>query len=307
MSNQSPLSPERRARASKKAMRSEARWFHRLTAGKKILEIAKRVLTGVFTVGFLHAGNFAYMSLIALFAFFIIAASVGGLLGSTDFGIEFIRSFLSTVPPNVAKALRAPIESAITARSGPVLWLSALVGLWTTGSLIETIREIQHAAYGTSATRPFWRYRLTSIIVIIGAVLLAIIAFSTQFMLVAATELLARFIPYLDGDALLLLLGRLVPFIVLFGALFALLFQTLPSAYRGKRAPIWPGALAISMLWVTATTLLPLFMSNVTDYDLTYGSLAGAVIALIFFYIIGLAMVAGAQLNAALVNAEQAD
>ena len=307
MSSPSPLSPEERARRVSPDGANEARWFGRLNLSRKTWEIFKRVLTGVYTVGFLHAGNFAYMSLIAVFAFFIISASVGGLLCRTDFGIELIRSFLSTVPPNVADALRAPIESAITARSGPVLWLSALVGLWTTGSLIETIREIQHAAYGTVATRPFWRYRLTSIIIIIGAVLLAIIAFSTQFLLVTATEIIARFIPILDGKTLLLVLGRLLPFLILFGALYALLFQTTPSAYRDKTCPRWPGALTVALLWLAVTTLLPLFLANVSDYDLTYGSLAGAVIALIFFYMVGLAVVAGAQLNAALVNTGDAD
>ena len=41
------------------------------------------------------------------------------------------------------------------------------------------------------------------------------------------------------------------------------------------------------------------------DYDLTYGSLAGVMVALIFFYLIGLGMVTGAQLNAALANATE--
>lgn len=307
MSSPSPLSPHERAKHGKRDKDGEAGWFRRLTPGGKLLEVAKRVFSGVYSVGFLHAGNFAYMALIAVFAFFIIAASIGGLLGRTDFGIEFIRSFLSTVPPNVAGALRAPIESAITGRSGPVLWLSALVGFWTTGSMIETIREMQHAAYGTVATRSFWRYRLTSIIVIVGAVLLAIISFSLQFLLVAVTELIQALLPLVDSDAILLIMGRLVPFVVLFGALYALFYQTLPSAFRSARCPVWPGAMAVALLWVAATTLLPLFLANVTDYDLTYGSLAGAVIALIFFYIIGLAMVTGAQLNAALVNAGEAD
>jgi membrane protein len=49
--------------------------------------------------------------------------------------------------------------------------------------------------------------------------------------------------------------------------------------------------------------LLPLFLTSMADYDLTYGSLAGVMIALIFFYLIGLGMVTGAQLNAALANA----
>jgi membrane protein len=38
------------------------------------------------------------------------------------------------------------------------------------------------------------------------------------------------------------------------------------------------------------------------SYDLTYGSLAGMMIALFFFYLVGLGMVVGAELNAALAE-----
>ena len=38
------------------------------------------------------------------------------------------------------------------------------------------------------------------------------------------------------------------------------------------------------------------------NYDLTYGSLAGVIISLIFFFIVGLGVVIGAELNAALAE-----
>jgi membrane protein len=46
--------------------------------------------------------------------------------------------------------------------------------------------------------------------------------------------------------------------------------------------------------------LLPLVLSNFANYSVTYGSLAGVIVALLFFYIIGLGLVVGAHLNAAL-------
>jgi membrane protein len=43
-------------------------------------------------------------------------------------------------------------------------------------------------------------------------------------------------------------------------------------------------------------------LSSLGSYDLTYGSLAGVIIALFFFFIIGLGVSVGAQLNAALAE-----
>ena len=48
--------------------------------------------------------------------------------------------------------------------------------------------------------------------------------------------------------------------------------------------------------------LLPVLLGSLGGYDLTYGSLAGVIIALIFFFVIGLGVVIGAELNAALAD-----
>jgi membrane protein len=97
---------------------------------------------GVYNEGFIHAGNFAYLSLVTLFAFCIVAAAIAGSFGQTASGLALIDAFFRTVPPSAAEALSGPVHAAMTARSGPLLWLSALVSLWTTSSLIETIRDV---------------------------------------------------------------------------------------------------------------------------------------------------------------------
>ena len=48
------------------------------------LIIAKRVAIGLYDDGFIHAGNLAYLSLLALFPFFILAAAIARLLGRTE-------------------------------------------------------------------------------------------------------------------------------------------------------------------------------------------------------------------------------
>lgn len=305
VSDKSPLSPEARAQsiiAAPENDESEDKWFHRLKTRDQIYEVLKRVVTGVYNEGFVHAGNFAYLSLLAVFAFFIVAAAIAGLFGQTQTGIELIEAFFQTVPPRVSAALSGPVESAMTARSGPILWLSAAVGLWTTTSLIETIRDILNKAYGTKSPRPFWHYRLGSILVVICTVILAMLAFSTQVLLSALGEFWDEIFPTDIGLPIIISLGQLLPFILLFITIFILFKMLTPAEYNNKAFPKWPGAVLVSIWWLSCTNILPLFLSKMANYDLTYGSLAGVMIALIFFYLIGLAMVIGAQLNAALAN-----
>lgn len=308
MSDQSPLSPEARAKlatAVSQSSESEDWWFHRLKTRDQVVEVIKRVVTGVYSEGFVHAGNFAYLSLLAVFAFFIVAAAIAGLFGQTQTGIELIQAFFQTVPPRVAAALSGPIESAMTARSGPVLWFSAVVGLWTTTSLIETIRDILNKSYGTQSHRPFWHYRLGSIAVVILAVFMAMLAFSAQVLVSTLGEFWDEIFPSDMTLPTIISVGQLFPFLLLFATIYILFKILTPSKYNIKAYPKWPGAVLVSLWWLVCTTIFPLFLSKVANYDLTYGSLAGVMVALIFFYLIGLGMVSGAQLNAALANTKE--
>ncbi|MEH6757253.1 MAG: YihY/virulence factor BrkB family protein [Parasphingorhabdus sp.] len=308
MSDISPLSPEARREKRAKPGRQAEQADETLATKhfpRQIMSVVERTAVGVYTDGFTFAGNFAYLALLAVFSFFIVAAAIAGSFGQTAIGTDFIEAFLRTVPPSVANALHDPISDAMSARTGPLLWFSAAVGLWTTASLIETIRGILHRAYGVEAQRAFWEYRLSSIGLIILSVFFAMFALSTQFLLVGAGEFLGIFFPNLVGSAAWLSLSSALPFLMLFMTLYLLFRLLTPRQYRPRIYPKWPGAVFISGWWLLITGLLPLFLKYAANYQLTYGSLAGVMITLIFFYLIGLGMVIGSELNAALADRPQ--
>ena len=197
---------------------------------RKMITVAERTAVGVYTDGFTFAGNFAYLSLLAVFSFFIVAAAIAGSIGQTAAGEDFVAAFLQTVPPSVADALREPIGDAMHARTGPLLWLSAGVGLWTTASLIETIREILHRAYGVEAQRAFWEYRLTSVGLIILSVFFAMLALSTQFAFSALIEFFGAYLPLEQIDSTWFSLSSALPFLILFITLYLLFRLLTPTA-----------------------------------------------------------------------------
>ncbi|MEE9432821.1 MAG: YihY/virulence factor BrkB family protein [Sphingorhabdus sp.] len=305
MADHSPLSPEARARRSAERDGSESRWFHRLDIPHQSIEILRRVFVGVYRDGFIHAGNFAYLSLISLFAFGIVAAAIAGALGESSAGVELIDAFFAIVPPSVGDALRGPIDSAMNARTGPILWFSAVVSLWTTASLIETLRDLLNRSYGTEPERSFLHYRLGSIVTIIGAVLLAMLAFSAQVIVQALEEAVYRFFPGAEVASSYFAWGQIIPFVTLFIAIYVIFRGLTPRKYRSRIYAKWPGAALVSLWWLGCSSLLPLFIAKLANYQLTYGSLAGVMVTLIFFYLIGLGMVTGAQLNAALANTNE--
>lgn len=307
----SPHSPEARAeRAKRVKLRARAEGLiHRgretLGPGTRIFRVARRVVVGTYTDGFIHAGNLAYLALIALFPFFILLAAALSIFGGSSGGEAAIEAVFSTMPPTVAKALSGPIREVMTARTGIFLWLGALVALWTVGSLIETVRDILRRAYGTHFSKGFFHYRLLSIGIITGAVVLMLLSFSMQVLIVGVEQFVTRVLPERFQSVGIVLISRGVSGFGLFLAIYMLFYSLTPSKYRRlKKCPKWPGALFTTLWWIGVTLALPPLLASLLSYDATYGSLAGVMVALFFFYLVGLGMVMGAELNAALVEVE---
>lgn len=268
----------------------------------RVWQVVRRVAIGTYNDGFIHAGNLAYLALIALFPFFITATALMTAIGRSEEGLHALEVILATMPKGVAATLEAPVREVLSARNGLLLWVGAAIGLWTVGSLIETVRDILHRAYATTGGQSFFARRLYSMGLIVASVVLLLISFSLQVVTVAAEDLMARFLPPDMVGLGELALTRLISVIGLFLSIFLLFLSLTPSAYRGRRYPKWPGALLTTLWWVSVTLALPPILARMLAYDLTYGSLAGVMVSLFFFYLIGLGMVIGAELNAALAG-----
>ncbi len=267
-------------------------------------EIIKRVSIGVYNDGFIHAGNIAYLSLLSMFPFFILAAAVAQLFGSTEGAQQIVVNVLRSLPPDIAAVVRDPVAEVLTARQGPLLWFGAIVGLWTATSFVETIRDILRRAYGVKFNAPFWEYRLISIAFIIGSVLLLMTALAASVAMSSVEALILHLFPRLAPVASSIQLYKLIPAAALYGTIYAIFVVLTPSRYRRVECRKWPGALLVTLWWLGTAELLPEAIGLAGGYDLTYGSLAGVMIALLFFFVIGLGVVMGAELNAALAETE---
>lgn len=296
------LSPEARRKA---AQDLRGRIEYHLGPGTRIWQVTKRTAIGAWNDGFIHAGNLAYLSILAIFPFFILGAAVFSLFGEQAERAAAIETVLMAVPPIVANVIEPVALNAVDARSGWLLWIGALVALWTVGSLVETIRDILRRAYGTQPTRAFWKYRLVSTGAILGTVLLLMLALLAQVALGTAQEVISAYFPQLVGRVAELRLSQAIPGLVVFASLYATFLGLTPRRYRRRRYPKWPGALVTTLWWMAATTLMPPLVRQFFTYDLTYGGLAGVMIAMFFFWLVGLGVVIGAELNAALAESPE--
>jgi membrane protein len=304
------LSPEARRRRAKTGENAAtggliAGLRNKLGPGTRAFDVTGRVLAGTYNEGFIHAGNLAYLAMLAIFPFFILGAALFELIGGRDNADGMVGAIALALPPTVSGVIVPVAETVIHARSGWLLAIGAVVALWTVSSLVETIRDILRRAYGTKARLAFWRYRLLSVGLILGAVMVLMVSLFSQVAIGAMQQVIAARLPQLGELIAWLRFSRIVPALGLGGSLWVLFVTLTPHSYRGKAFPKWPGALFTTGWWVGVTTALPLVLRSVFSYDLTYGSLTGTMVTLFFFWLVGLGLVIGAQLNAALAEPEK--
>ena len=266
----------------------------------RIWQVVRRVAVGTYSDGFIHAGNLAYLSMLAIFPFFILGAALFELIGGRENAETIIDTVARALPPTVAGVIEPVADDVIKARSGWLLWLGAGVGLWTVSSLIETIRDILRRAYGTRPVHAAWKSRLLSAGLTLAAVVVLMLSLFAQVVIGTAQQVILAVVPQLGELIGALQVSQIVPALGLAGSLYVLFVSLTPAEYRAGVGAKWPGALFTALWWLGVAAALPVVLRRFFTYDLTYGSLAGSMVTLLFFWLVGLGLVIGAELNAAL-------
>src|SRR5690606_3334733 len=122
---------------------------------------------------------------------------------------------------------------------------------------------------GTRATQAFWKYRVLSAGIIVGAVLLLMLSLIAQVLIGAAQQVIEAWLPPLNDLINSLSLSRIIPAVGLYTSLYLLFLTLTPATYRARRYPKWPGALLVTCWWVGVTIALPPLLRSVFSYDMT--------------------------------------
>jgi membrane protein len=254
----------------------------------------------------LIAGHLAFMGLLTLFPFLIFLVALAGFAGNTEAGTMVVAYILENMPEDVAIVFEGPLIEVLQEVRGGFLTLGVAGALWTASSALEGARAGVERAFGQSMIIPFWRRRLESLaLVVVGAAL--ILAVSTS--LIFAPILWADTARALGYEGLTVLKFGPTRAVISIGSVFlvvAALYAMLP-ARRPRWLAVLPGAVLTLLLWGGAALAFSAYLGHFNNYDVTYGSLGGIVIAMLFFYLLGAIFLFGAEINAAIHLAAEPD
>jgi membrane protein len=247
--------------------------------------------------GWSMAGFIAFSGLLSLFPFLIFAATLVGILVGPDRSDVIIESLFEIAPEHVARTLTPVVVEVLNKQSGEVLTLSAVFAIWVASSAVEAFRIAFDRAYAVPDPRGFIRNRALAIaLVFLGAAVAALLGVSILF-----SPLILHFLENVrlrPVPALTSWLTSLFGVLVFVGFLLVM-HRTLPGG-RMKGSRLWPGVIVTTVLWLAFASAFSLYLSYTPTYTVTYGTLAGVIITLMFFYLTGATIIFGAEVNAAL-------
>lgn len=254
--------------------------------------------------GFELSGYIAFTAILALFPFLIFLTALAGFVGDAQSADRIISTLFELSPPEVAQVLAPILRDVLTQQRGGLMTISILFALWTASSGVEALRTLLNRCYDVRETRAFWRTRPESVVIVIAGAGLALVLSIALVLGPVIWKVVTEYLPV--GDAWFL------PWVVVRYGLAAVLaavglvglHRVLPNCHQPMRR-VWPGAATTALLWLATAALFSVYVDNFASYSVTYGSLGGAIMALMFFYVSAIIFAFGAELNASLARLER--
>ena len=260
-----------------------------------------------------HGGYLAFLSMLSIFPFFVFFTASIAIISDLYLKIEG-ESILNIITSiliqsdfaNLIEALQPRIIEITSTPPQSFLSLAIVSVIWTASSLLEGLRTILNRAYRVSKPPKYILRRLLSI---------------AQFILISSVVMLLVFIikvlPIISEGFLLLigsfstygLITKFLSFVVelhdkiswltAFGVNFLLIssiYYLIPNK-KQRFIHTFPGTINTIIWWQIFTKAFQYYLSVFKQINIVYGSIAGIIIALLYFYICSLILIYGAELN----------
>lgn len=261
-------------------------------------DIAKRTWTRSWqdNVGLVAAGV-AYYGFLALVPLLGIIVMLYGLFAEPQTVVSNIRALTAILPADVARLIADQLVAAVqTTREtrGVGIIVAMLVALYGGTNGAGSIMTALNIAYEEKEKRSLGRFYLVATAITVIAVVLAVGA------LVSVTAL--AFLPNLAPGAspIAIAVGKLGGYALMTlaaAAVAATLYRYAPSREQARWSWITPGSLFAAIAWLLLTLMFSFYVTSVTDYNVTYGSLGTIIVLLTWIYLSAYALVFGAELN----------
>jgi membrane protein len=234
----------------------------------------------------------ALLALISIASFFPIENLVGE-----------IQTMLGRVAPgDVISIVTDQIQKIGESNSGGIFTIAFLFTVWSSSSAVVALCSTLNAAYDITEGRPWWKVRLVALGLTVGLAIFILVAMT---LVVAGPALAEKVAQSLGLGSVFTWTWNILQWpvvIALVVTAVALVYYFAPDAEQDW---IWitPGSVVATLLWIVASLAFRFYVTSFASYNETYGAIGGVMVLLLWFYVSGIALLIGAELNAEIEHA----
>jgi membrane protein len=274
--------------------RRARRWWRRRDEATRELPLYLwRALTNFANTGASQAAALAYYAIFSVFPLtLLLTVAINQVLGPTVAQQQIASALTLFLPIKTAELLRVNVTAALQQSSS--FGLIALIGLaWSGLGLFSSITASLDAIFQVPARRSLWRQRLLALVMAVILIVLVTASFVTSGVLrLVSAALLERPNIWVTIGVIFLPLGLDI-------VIFALLFRYIPARQVHWDA-VWPAAIFGGVGWELAKAGFSWYLTNVSNFQFIYGSIATAIVLLFWAYLIASIFLLSAEMCAQL-------
>ena len=243
------------------------------------------------------AQQIAYSALLAFFP------AIVALIGFLDLinAYSALESFLNPVAPKaVTDIIRSFQKDSGGGGSVVALVIGLAAAVWVASGAMGSVVKSVNKAYDRTETRPFWKVRLISIVLVIAS---GFVTAGMLLLIVLGGTLGDAIARKAHAGGAFLWVWNIARWPIAFAIvllLFAMVYELAPDKSQRSWRWISPGSLVAGVMWLALSGLFALYTSISSSYSKTYGALAGGIVLLLWLNYTAWAILFGAELNSEL-------
>jgi membrane protein len=248
------------------------------------------------------ASQLAYYFFLALFPALLCLLAIASFFPLQNFADDMVRLLGPFAPSEMIEIIRQEMAKIAEGQHGGLVTVGLLGALWSSSSAMVAVIGAMNRAYDIDESRPWWKVRLTAIGLTVGLSLLIIVAFT---LIVAGPQLADLTARHLAFGSVFVWTWKIIQWPIAFALVavgIGLIYHFAPDA---EQFWVWitPGSLAATLLWLIGSLAFRFYAVNFGNYEASYGALGGVILLLLWFYLSGLVIVIGAEMNAEIEHA----
>jgi membrane protein len=245
----------------------------------------------------LMAAGVAFWLFLALFPTIIAVITVYGLVTDPRQAASEVQEIVAALPEIARSTVTGEVESIASTRSETLtvgLVGSLLAALWAASTGTMYLIKATNNAYGEDEQRGFLKLRAIALLTTLVLVMFVAVSIAALTVLPWLLEGLGLGMVATVATQLLRWLGL----VLLFAMGLALLYRYAPNRNNAQFRWISVGAVTATGLWVLGSGAFSFYVSNLGNYNRTYGAVGGVIVLLLWLYLTSLVVLVGAEINA---------